>query len=212
MTFVLNRQILKRIKSKISKMDVCKEEEPQLDIGTYYERHSVEPDSNLALHVFAALLKSYVYHPILWVLYSTCRYLRTYKYENNEKEITIEEYWPADKTWLGGNLVDVRDIIALDDSDKENTITALITLNSAKTHSLFKPGTFYIVPCQWLKRLVVQKNKFILAAFDFCCRQVLRRSDTTVVRCQSFMLDEKYHFDETYFHVGCGPCTNFFNI
>ena len=90
MTFVLNRQALKRIKSKISKMDMFKKEEPQLDIGTYYERHGVNPHPLLALHALGALLKSYVYHPILWVLYSTCRYLRAYKYEVNTKEITIE--------------------------------------------------------------------------------------------------------------------------
>jgi hypothetical protein len=53
MTFVLNQQILKRIKSKISKMDVCKEEEPQLNIGTYYERHGVEPDSSSMPIVYA---------------------------------------------------------------------------------------------------------------------------------------------------------------
>lgn len=107
---------------------------------------------------------------------------------------------------MGGNLVDVRDILAVDDTDEKTSNTALISLNSRTTHSLFKPGSLYIIPREWIKCIAVRKNKFILVSFYFCCRQVLRRSDTTVVRCQSFTLDEKYCVDETYFHVGCGPC------
>jgi hypothetical protein len=195
----LNEQVLKRIKLKISTMMPAKKQKTEL---TYYERHGVEPSQELILHALSCLLTKTPYHPILWALYSTCRYLRLYKYPPNVDEVVIKEYWWTNKSWVGGCFTDIHDIIAI---DEKNTQAVLITLNGL---SGYDTPCLYIIPCEWIKRTFARKNWLVLAKFDFCCRQVLRRSDTGVVRCQSHTVAERYLFDETYFHVGCAPCLN----
>ena len=67
----------------------------------------------------------------------------------------------------------------------------------------------YWIPREWVKRIIVnRRGKFVLLPFEFCCRQVLKRSDCKLVGCQSHVIPLKFLVDQSYFHVGCGPCHN----
>ncbi|CAB4013530.1 Hypothetical predicted protein [Paramuricea clavata] len=64
----------------------------------------------------------------------------------------------------------------------------------------------YRIPIEWISRLAVRDGMFVLLPQEFCCREVLLRSKTQLVRCQSLNLRPNYYDDEKIFHVGCGPC------
>jgi hypothetical protein len=34
----------------------------------------------------------------------------------------------------------------------------------------------------------------------------MKRSDCKIVCCKTHTIQERYHLDKHYFHVGCGPC------
>jgi hypothetical protein len=90
----------------------------------------------------------------------------------------------------------------------DNPNFALVTLGQENDRIFDNtiPGMYYI-PVEWLKCIAARNGLFVLLSFKFCCREVLLRSSTQLVRCQSLILDSEYLVDTTYFHVGCGPCT-----
>ena len=73
-------------------------------------------------------------------------------------------------------------------------------------NSMVEKKTLYIIPFEWVPYIAVSGHCFVLLPFKFCCREVLVRTHTQMVRCQSLMLEPQYLVDETFFHVGCGPC------
>jgi hypothetical protein len=95
----------------------------------------------------------------------------------------------------------VRDIIARDDTTENGCWYAYATIcDEEKTE-------MYWIPREWVKRIIVNERKnFELLPYEFCCRQVLKRTDCKLVRCQSHLIPSKFFVDQYYFHVGCGPC------
>ncbi|CAB3980642.1 Hypothetical predicted protein [Paramuricea clavata] len=66
----------------------------------------------------------------------------------------------------------------------------------------------YNIPVEWIPRLGVRDGLFVLLLYTFCCREVLIRSKTQLVRCQSLSLPRDYYVDQHYFHVGSGECSD----
>ncbi|CAB4007357.1 Hypothetical predicted protein [Paramuricea clavata] len=161
------------------------------------------------------------YNPTLWNLYSTCRYLRHYKPPHDVAERKINDYVKVEGFWLKGGFDTIRDFIAVDDetndgetvkSDNPNTPDLLW----AKHPRMAVVGIdvenvsgkqLYSIPVEWIPRLAVREDGlFVLKPFEFCCREILVRSKTQLVRCQSLTISNKYYVDKHYFHVGSGDC------
>ena len=83
---------------------------------------------NKALPALSYLLMNQPYNPILWELYSTCRFLHSYKPTLNQHEIQILDYYGiGDNFWLKGGFEDIRDFIAIDDQTDATTEIEAIT-------------------------------------------------------------------------------------
>jgi hypothetical protein len=148
------------------------------------------------------------YNPILWVLYSVCRYLHDQKLCGfTKREVKIQDYYVMRQHWLPGSFSDIRDIIAVDNVTTLNPITAVATLYAPDiqdltlVNSLIDKKTLYIIPVEWIQYIAARDGCFVLLPFKFCCREVLLRTTTQMVRCQSLSLEPHYLVDETYFHV-----------
>jgi hypothetical protein len=181
-------------------------------IKTYVERHGYEISVSDIISGLSYLLMQQPYNPVLWNLYSVCCYLRNYKPKTfGRQEIRIKDYY-VEKHWLSGCFSDIRDIIAIDNVETKNPSTAIVTLYAPDIQdltladSLIDKKTMYIIPVEWVSYIAVRDYCFVLLPFKFCCREVLLRTSTQMVRCQSLLLEPQYLVDETYFHVGCGPC------
>jgi hypothetical protein len=104
--------------------------------------------------------------------------------------------------WLGGVTESVRDILARDDKTNEECWYAYATIREGTE----RVGMYWI-PREWVKRIIVnERQNFVLLPYEFCCRQILKRSDCRIVRCQSHFIPTKFFVDRYYFHVGCGEC------
>ncbi|CAB3982321.1 Hypothetical predicted protein [Paramuricea clavata] len=186
----------------ITKYGMTPERCPYHLYGDYHcSRHEVQGQA--AIEAFDILLKNYLHHPILWRLYSVNSTLRSRK-PRMDKERVIYDYFVEKEPWLCGVGTGLNSIICYDDKFKDKD-------GNSTTEALISPryseGITYVIPCEWLKRVVFDKDGYmILKAFEFCCRQVLKRTDCKLVRCQEMILSEPYLKDATYFHVGCGPC------
>jgi hypothetical protein len=160
-------------------------------------------DENLILKGLEYLLINYPYHPILWTLYAVNKRFAGYK-PRLKNSAEVFEYHRVKSPWLGGVTESVRDILAIDDisTTNENCWYAYATIREGGD----RVGMYWI-PREWLKYVVVNKRKhFVLLPYQFCCRQVLKRSDCKIVRCQSHYIPTKFFADPYYFHVGCGAC------
>ena len=184
-------------------------------IKTYKERYGCEIEPTLVLKGLSYLLLKQPYNPLLWNLYGTCRFLRSYKPKSfMQREVRIQDYYPEHDHWLSGNFSDVRDIITIDNMDKPNPNSVLVTLYSpgiqdlTLLESMVEKQTMYIIPVEWVKCIAMCDDGFVLLPFEFCCREVLVRSSTQMVRCQSMKLEPQYLVDETFFHAGCGLCNS----
>ncbi|CAB3995356.1 Hypothetical predicted protein [Paramuricea clavata] len=159
------------------------------------------------LQILSYLLQKQPYNPILWTLYSTCRFLRAYKPPLQNKEIRIQDYVLIKDFWLKGSFEDIRDFIAIDDKETEcpprMAAVSMSIFNEALTE---RKKVVYSVPCEWLRRIAVRDGFFVLFPSEFCCREILYRSNMQMIRCQSLHIEREYMVDETYFHIGCGPC------
>jgi hypothetical protein len=157
-------------------------------------------DGNLILEALENLLSNYPFHPVLWTLYAVNKRLAVYK-PGLGKSIEIRDYYRVTDPWLGGVTDSIRDIIARDDTTKDECWYAYATIRDGDNMEM------YWIPREWVKRIVVNERKnFVLLPYEFCCRQVLKRSDCKIVRCQSHLIPSKFFVDPYYFHVGCGPC------
>jgi hypothetical protein len=116
------------------------------------------------------------------------------------RSVGISDYRIVKEPWLAGVSNAVRDILAFDDKEEDCWYAYATVRKAGET-------VFYWIPREWVKRLTVNKHgNFVLLPFEFCCRQVLKRSDCKLVRCQSHFIPARYHVDQHYFHIGCGPC------
>jgi hypothetical protein len=153
----------------------------------------------LILEALDNLLINYPYHPVLWTLYAVNRRFAARK-PAICKNVEILNYSVVSNPWLSGITDALRDIIALDDKIEECWF-AHATIRKGKT------AVLYWIPREWVKRIIVNsRGNFMLLSFEFCCRQVLKRSECKLVRCQSHVIPQQFLLDQTYFHVGCGPC------
>ncbi|CAB4009173.1 Hypothetical predicted protein [Paramuricea clavata] len=182
-------------------------------IKTYVERHGCEMCSIDKISVLSYLLMKQPYNPILWVLYSVCTYLHGCKPKSfKHREIRIRDYYVAREHWLSGSFSDIRDIIAIDNVTTKQPRTSIATLYApdiqslTPAESLVNMKTLYNIPVEWIPYIATCENLFVLLPFTFCCREVLIRTSTKMVRCQSLQLEPQYLVDDMYFHVGCGPC------
>ena len=158
-------------------------------------------DGDLILEGLEYLLTNYPYHPVLWTLYAVNKRLAGYK-PRLGKNIEIFDYHRVVNPWLGGVTDSVRDILAIDDKTGKECWYAYATIREGTE----RVGMYWI-PREWVKRIVVnERQNFMLLPYTFCCRQVLKRSDCKIVRCQSHFIPKKFFVDQYYFHVGCGEC------
>jgi hypothetical protein len=158
-------------------------------------------DGDLILEGLEYLLTNYPYHPVLWTLYAVNKRLAGYK-PRLGKSIEIFDYRRVENPWLGGVTESVRDILAIDDKTGKECWYACATIREGTE----RVGMYWI-PREWVKRIVVnERQNFMLLPYKFCCRQVLKRSDCKIVRCQSHFIPKKFFVDQYYFHVGCGAC------
>ena len=153
----------------------------------------------LILEALDNLLINYPYHPVLWTLYAVNQRFRNRK-PAIRKNVEILSYNVVSNPWLSGITDSLRDIIARDDKLEECWFAhATICKN--------KKAVLYWIPREWIKRIIVNsRGNFMLLSFEFCCRQILKRGDCKLVRCQSHVIPPQFLLDQTYFHVGCGPC------
>ncbi|CAB3977895.1 Hypothetical predicted protein [Paramuricea clavata] len=137
--------------------------------------------------------------------------------DNHERRVL--DYVREKDFWLKGGFDTVRDFIAIDDeTDEEDTVESD---NPATPKRVWKKNPthasvgidgesgkeFYRIPVEWVSRLYVNDDGFfVLKPYEFCCREVLVRSSTQLVRCQSLTISQKYYCDEHFFHVGSGKC------
>ncbi|CAB3976762.1 Hypothetical predicted protein [Paramuricea clavata] len=159
------------------------------------------------------------HNPVLWNLYSTCTYLRVYKPPLDVADKKINNYVKVKDFWMKGGFETIRDFIAVDDqTDEGETVKS----DNPNTPDLTRPKhprmgviavdseagkEFYSIPVEWIPRVAVcEDGLFVLKPFEFCCREILARSKTQLVRCQSLTVSDKYYVDKHYFHVGCGDC------
>ena len=153
----------------------------------------------LILEALDNLLINYRYHPVLWTLYAVNRRFAARK-PDIAKSVEILDYRVVSNPWLSGITNALRDVIAIDDKTEECWF-AYATIREGET------AVLYWIPREWAKRITVnRRGNFVLLPFEFCCRQVLKRSDCKLVRCQSHVIPLKFLVDQSYFHVGCGPC------
>ncbi|CAB3978341.1 Hypothetical predicted protein [Paramuricea clavata] len=178
------------------------------------------------LEPLSYLLQAQPFNPILWNLYSTCRYLRRYKPTIDVKENIVLDYVKAEDFWMKGSFDTIKDFIAIDDeTDAEKEI---ISDNAAEKTKKPKERLrwpnhprmavvgvdvggagvkqLYRIPVEWIPRLCVRNGMIVLQPFKFCCREVLQRSVTKLIRCQSLTIPSGFFFDKHFFHVGCGSC------
>jgi hypothetical protein len=160
-------------------------------------------DGNLILEGLEYLLSNYPYHPILWTLYAVNKRLAGYKPRLN-KSAEVFDYHRVKSPWLGGVTESARDILAIDDKSTRNK-------DCWYAYATIREGTervgMYWIPREWLKCIVVnERRNFMLLPYEFCCRQILKRSDCKIVRCQSHFIPTKFFVDPYYFHIGCGGC------
>ena len=153
-------------------------------------------DGNLILAGLEHLLSNYPYHPVLWTLYAVNKRLASYK-PRLGKSIEVFNYYRVENPWLGGITESLHDILAIDDTTGKECWYAYATICEGVEN----------VPREWAKRIVVnERRNFVLLPYEFCCRQVLKRSDCKIVRCQSHFIPAKFFVDQYYFHIGCGEC------
>jgi hypothetical protein len=158
-------------------------------------------DGNLILAGLEYLLSNYPYHPILWTLYAVNKRLASYK-PRLAKSIEVFNYHRVQTPWIGGITESLRDILAIDDTTGKECWYAYATI----CEGVENVGLYWI-PREWVKCIAVnERQNFILLPYEFCCRQVLKRSDCKIVRCQSHFIPAKFFVDQYYFHIGCGEC------
>jgi hypothetical protein len=182
--------------------------------------------TNPALNIVAlsALLENNYFHPILWNLYSTCRYLYHKKPQDlGQREIRIQNYASCSivslsesvKTlqWLKGDLTGVRDLLIYDKATPHYAMLGLSQPDDDDEHS----KVFYVIPAEWLYYVYArfENNSWTmyLAAKRFCCRQVLVRGTVTIARRDNIgiapvyaQVDNLYVPFSNYFHIGIGEC------
>jgi hypothetical protein len=84
-------------------------------IGTYYERHGRHIANSDILKGLSYLLSAQPYNPVLWGLYTTCRFLYDYKPKSFlRKEIVVNDYYLEKQPWVSGSFLDLRDMILID--------------------------------------------------------------------------------------------------
>ena len=223
------KRLITPVRQKVAKM-------VDTTIKPYAERYGCELSDTEVLSGLSYLLMRQPYNPVLWNLYSTCRYLHSYKPKSiGCREIRICDYYVEKKHWLTGSFSDIRDIIAIDNTvlhevdeqvvDEKTKVTSIVTRRKVTNpttalatlyapdiqdltlvDSLVDNKSMYVIPVQWIPYIAVRDYQFVLMPFAFCCREVLLHSATQMIRCQSLVLEQNYLVDKTYFHVGCGPC------
>ncbi|CAB3997398.1 Hypothetical predicted protein [Paramuricea clavata] len=122
---------------------------------------------------------------------------------------------------MKGGFDTIRDFIAVDDQTGEDE---MVKSDNPNTPDLTWPKhprmavigidregidgkELYSIPVEWIPRVAVRDDGlFVLKSFEFCCREILVRSKTQLVRCQSLTVSDKYYVDKHYFHVGSGDC------
>lgn len=154
------------------------------------------------------LLQAQLYNPVLWALYGTCTYLHNYKPQSflRKEIIVLRDYYLEKKTWLSGNFSELCDLILIDDVTYKKPNYALVTKLLKQPLWDDEIPNMYYIPVEWLKCIAIRNGMFVLLPFEFCC-EILVRSNTQLIRCQSLNLEPEYFVDKTYFHIGCGPCT-----
>ena len=153
----------------------------------------------LILEALDNLLINYPYHPVLWTLYAVNKRLRNRK-PDIRKNVKILSYYVVSNPWLSGITDSLRDIIARDDKLEECWFAHATICENNK-------AVLYWIPREWIKRIIVNsRGHFMLLSFEFCCRQILKRGDCKLVRCQSHVIPPQFVLNHTYFHVGFGPC------
>ena len=192
------------------------------------------PTLNLA--ALSGLLENNYFDPILWQLYSTCKYFYHKKPRDlGTREIRIRNYASCNivglsegaersvetvKTlqWLKGDLTGVRDLLIY---DKARPHYALIGLSQPKEkdedddNTLIVHNTakvFYVIPAEWLHYVYVRFENdswaMYLAAKKFCCRQVLVRGTVMIARRENISIPAVYtQVDNRYV-----PFPNYFHI
>ena len=155
----------------------------------------------LILEALDNLLINFPYHPVLWTLYAVNRRLHDRKPPHSRKNVEVLSYTIVSEPWLSGLTDSLRDVIVWDDKLEKERWVAHATIHENKK------AVLYEIPREWIKRIIVNsRGRFVLLPFEFCCRQILKRSDCKLVRCQSHVIPPQFLLDHTYFHVGCGPC------
>ncbi|CAB3977256.1 Hypothetical predicted protein [Paramuricea clavata] len=141
---------------------------------------------------------------------------------HENQETVIKNNAVAENFWMGGSFETLRDFIAVDDqidSDDEIesdnpetpekkwsnvTRTAVVAVDTEDEN---KGKQLFSIPIEWIPRVAIRNNKMVLMPFEFCCREVIVRSRTQLIRCQSLTIPKEYYCDRHFFHVGCGGCT-----
>ena len=161
----------------------------------------------MCIQALYELLTIFPYHPILWSLYYTCRSFYAIKPTLREEK-TVKEYFPVDDFWLKGYMGHVKDLLAIDDTDKKNFLWAYATMLEETWEDDFfaNAPVAYIIPRDWLKHILIEDGYFLLLPVQFCCRPLIRRNKPCVVRCQSNYIDRRYFIDSTFFHIGIKEC------
>ena len=176
----------------------------------------------LNLQALGQLLEHNYFDPVLWSLYSTCRYLYYKKPRDlGKREIHIRNYERAciydlsdvdeeDGTrevvttqtlqWLKGDLTGTRDLLLYDKSTPSYALIGIDCeqpkLDAEGDDELATFKTFYIIPAQWLHYVYVrfENNSWAmyLAAKKFCCRQILIRGNVMIARRENISIESKY--------------------
>ena len=182
----------------------------------------------LNIVALSALLENYYFHPILWNLYATCRYLYYKKPQDlGQREIRIENYASCTlvgesvKTlqWLKGDLTGVRDLLIYDKAMPHYALLGLTQPDNDNDDNDDgeRSKVFYVIPAEWLYYVYArfENNSWTLylAAKRFCCRQVLVRGTVMIARRDNIgmasvyaQVDNLYVPFSTYFHIGVGEC------
>ena len=103
-----------------------------------------------------------------------CTDLHIYK-PTIAKEMVIENVRVCESQWLGGNMGSIRDILPIDDT-LDDCWYAYTTMHSVETPQPYtvRAAKVYLIPREWVRRIISRNGKFILMNYEFCCRQVLR--------------------------------------
>ncbi|CAB3987817.1 Hypothetical predicted protein [Paramuricea clavata] len=167
----------------------------------------------LNLQALGELLENNYFDPVLWSLYSTCRYFYNKKLQDlGTREIRIRNYSSAyiyelsDESvvesksllWLKGDLAGIRDLMIY---DKNTPNYCLVGLDCEQPieDQIDDPRsnkTFYIIPAEWMHYIYVRfENEswaMYLAAKKFCCRQILVRGSVMIARCENISIKPEY--------------------